>query len=586
MSYLLHSKIISLGHESPIGRSLNTYENIFQKVTSVFVLILLVVLVGRAQTSVLTQHNDIGRTGQNTNETILTPANVNTQQFGKLFSLPVDGQVYAQPLYVYHLNFPFTSKHNIIIVATEHDSVYAFDADSARGFNNRPLWRISLLDPAHGAAPGATTVPYQDVGNDNLAPEIGITATPVIDRVTNTLFVNGKTKENGVAVQRLHALDLVTGREKFGGPVEIHATVSGVGNGSVAGILNFDPWWQLNRAGLLLLNGVVYIAFASQGDVNTWHGWIVAYDAIKMTQKGVFCATPNGTGSGIWMSGAGLSADVIDPAHHPYGRMFVPTGNGSFNATVPYTNSMNYGDDVLNLDLSGGAPTVTDSFTPYNQQLLDNEDQDISSSAALILPDQSSGGHAHLLIQVGKQPKIYLIDRDMMGGYNSSSSTDNVVQEISGQIGGVFGAPAYWNNYVYFWGIHDYLKAFSLTSGKLSSTPTSVAPTFSGFPGATPAISSNGTADGIVWSIQTDAQISNGPAILHAHLATNVATVLYSSDQNSSRDNPGNAVKFAVPTIANGKVYVGTQNQVSVYGLLTDETPTPPGSLSPRTASF
>jgi hypothetical protein len=546
--------------------------------------VLLVAVAGRAQTNVLTQHNDIGRTGQNTNETILTPANVTTQQFGKIFSRAVDGQVYAQPLYVSHLTIPRRGIHNVVFVATEHDSVYAFDADSAAGFNNRPLWHITLLDAAHGASPGATTVPYLDVQNNNLSPEIGITSTPVIDATTNTMYLVGKTKENGAAVQRFHALDPKTGAEKFGGPVTVKAWVAGVGDGSTAGVLSFDPWWHLSRAGLLLLNGVVYIAFGSHGDVNIWHGWIMGYDAATLIQRGVFCVTPNGTGSGIWMSGGGLSADVVDPVNHPYGRMFVPTGNGTFEATPPYASGMEFGDDVLNLDLTNGVPTVTDSFTPYNQQILDNQDQDITSSDSLILPDHTSGGRTHLLVQVGKEPRIYLIDRDNMGGHGTSS--DNVVQELDNQTQGVFGTPAYWNGYVYFWGNGDYLKAFSLTNGLLSGTPTSNGPVYSNWPGATPSVSSNGNADGIVWSVQTDAQSTNGPAILHANLATNLATVLYSSDQNPGRDNPGMAVKFVVPTIVNGKVYVGAKNQLSVYGLLNSETAPPPLLLLTVPAAF
>jgi chitobiase/beta-hexosaminidase-like protein len=559
-------------------------KNAFRQAVYLTLFVLLVAPIGRTQVSVLTQHNDIARDGQNTNETILTPTNVNSQQFGKLFSLPVDGQVYAQPLYLYHLTIPGRGIYNVVFVATEHDSVYAFDADSNAGFSNKPLWHISLLDQAHGAAPGATTVPYQDVGTNNLAPEIGITSTPVIDPATKTLYVSGKTKENGVAIQRLHALNLTTGAEKFAGPVTLQASVPGVGNGSSAGILKFDAWWHHNRAGLLLLNGVVYMAFGSFGDNNIWHGWIMAYDAATLKQTGVFCDTANGTGSGIWMSGSGLAADVPDPKNHPFGRMFVPTGNGSFSATPPYKNSMNYGNDMLSLDLTNGIPTVVDSFTPHNQQTLDNEDLDISSGGTLLLPDQTSGGHTHLLVQVGKPPTIYVIDRDKMGGY--STSTDNIVQEITGKIQGIWNMPAYWNNHVYFWASQDYLKSFSLTNGRLSTSPTSVAPTYSDYPGSTPSISSNGTADGIVWTVETDGQFYDGPAILHANLATNVATVLYTSSQDLSRDNPGNAVKFVVPTIANGKVYVGTQNQVSVYGLLNGEVPAPPTVLSPNSTDF
>src|SRR3984893_7688895 len=281
-----------------------------------------------AQTNVVTQHNDISRTGANTNETILTPANVNTSTFGKLFSFSVDGYVYAQPLYVGGVKMgtgtpQAGTTHNVVFVATEHDTVYAFDADSNGGPNASPLWRITLLDSAHGAATGATTVPNTDVSTGDIVPEIGITGTPVVDPASGTIYVVGKTKESGTYVQRLHALDITTGAEKFGGPVVLSGQVSGTGNGSSGGLLNFDPKWENNRAGLLLLNGVIYIGFGSHGDNGPWHGWILAYNASNLQRTSVYCTTPNGLGSGTWMAGSGLAADVVDPVGHPFGRMFV-----------------------------------------------------------------------------------------------------------------------------------------------------------------------------------------------------------------------------------------------------------------------
>src|SRR6266478_6194356 len=308
-----------------------------------------------AQVNILTQHNDNFRTGANTSETILTPSNVASTNFGKLFANPVDGRIYAQPLYVQGVVIPGKGTHNVAFVATEHDSVYAFDADTA----GAPLWQITLLDSAHGAPAGATTVPNGDLSTTDIVPEIGITGTPVIDLSTNTMYVVGKTKEGTTYVQRLHALDITTGAEKFGGPVALSGSVSGTGNGSLNSVLTWDPKWENNRPGLLLFNGVVYIGFGSHGDNGPWHGWILAYNASTLTQTGAWCASPNGSGNGIWMSGAGLAADVPDPVNHPYGRMFTVTGNGTYDATAPnYNNSMDYGDSILKLDLANGIPTM------------------------------------------------------------------------------------------------------------------------------------------------------------------------------------------------------------------------------------
>lgn len=536
-----------------------------------------------AQTSVVTQHNDVSRTGQNLQETTLAPGNVTTSAFGRLFSVPVDGYVYAQPLYLPGLTISGKGTHNVLFIATEHDSVYALDADSNGGANATPLWHITLLDAAHGAASGATTEPYTDVGTTDTLPEIGITGTPVIDTGSGTMYLVGQTVENGKAIQRLHALDIRTGAEKLGGPVIIKASVAGSGNGSSGGILNFDPKWQYNRAGLLLLNGIVYIGFGSHGDNGPWHGWVLSYNATTLAQTGVFCTTPNGIGSGVWAAGTGLAADVVDPINHPFGRLFVATGNGSYNATSPYNNTMNFGDDHIRFDLANGALTPVDAFTPSNQQSLNEGDTDVGSGGILLLPDQAAGGHKHLLVQAGKQGIIYLVDRDTMGGYNA---TDNIVQELSGQTGGLWSVPAYWNNNVYLWGRNDRLKAFSFINGKLSSTPSSVSQEVSGFPGSTPSISANGTKNGIVWTIQSDGYSTNAPAILMAHDATNVATTLYSSSQNLTRDNPGNAVKFTVPTVVNGKVYVGAQYQVSVYGPLNGQVQAAAPEFSPASKSF
>jgi len=541
-------------------------------------------LSAAALTNVVTEHYDIARTSQNTTETILTPANVNWDQFGKWFSYPVDGYVYAQPLYLPGVNIPGKGTHNVLFVATEHDSVYAFDADDNAGVNATPLWQITLLDAAHGAAGGATTVPSSDfAGNTDIVPEIGITGTPVIDPTTGTLYVVGKTKENGTQVQRLHALDVTTGAEKtsFNSPVRLQASVLG-GTGST---VTWDPHWENQRPGLLLLHGIVYIGFAAHGDQGPWHGWILAYNAATLQQTGAFCTTSHGSGSsgsGVWMS---FAADVVDPVNRPHGRLFLATGNGSFNAAPPYTNSMDYGNGILRLDLTNGVPTVTDSFTPFNQQSLSNADMDTGSGGVVLLPDQTLGS-PRLLIQAGKEGRIFLVDRDHMGGY--STSRDAIVQEVPTapattgyQINGLSGAPAYWNGNVYFWGSHgDHLKAFSLTKGLLSTAPMAQSMEVSGpgdSSGPVPAVSANGNTNGVVWTIDSTA------SVLRAHDALDVARLLYSSDENGSRDALGDAVKFTVPTVINGKVYVGAQYQVSVYGprVATPTLSPPEGGRTP-----
>ena len=560
-----------------------------------------------AQSNVTMQHYDISRTGANTNETILTPANVNTNTFGKLFSHPVDGRVYAQPLYMPGITMgtgtpQAGTTHNVIFIATEHNSLYAFDADSNTGANSNPLWHVTLLDSAHGVPSGvtATTVPNGDVSTGDIVPEIGMTSTGVIDSGTNTWYVVGKTKETanaaGPYIQRLHAIDITTGGEKFGGPMMLAASVSGNGNGSSGGVLHFDPLWQNNRASLLLLNEVVYIAFGAHGDNGPWHGWILAYNASTLRQTGAWCSSPNGSADGIWMGGAGLAADVPDPAGHPFGRMFTTTGNGSHsapvNTTVPlnYDNTMNFGDSVIKLDLAGGVPTmnsngttVGDDFTPHDQADLNNGDTDQASGGVLILP-ASVGGGKNLVVQLGKTGRVYIIDRDAMGGYNPNNTTDP--EESGANTGGLWGMPAYWNGNVYIWGTNDNLRAFSISNGVLSKTAASVSSESAGIYSPTPTVSANGTANGIVWDLKTDNYGSQGRAILYAHEATNVANLLYSSESNVTRDNPGNSVKFIVPTVINGKVYTGSEAQVNVFGLLNGAAQAAPPAISPASKSF
>ena len=551
-----------------------------------FLCALLATTSAYAQTNVVTHHYDNARTGANTNETILTPSNVNFTSFGKLFSKTVDGQVYAQPLYMPGLTMgagtpQAGTTHNVVFIATEHDSVYAFDADNNAGQNANPLWQASLLDAAHGAAAGATTMPNGDVNTTDINPEIGITGTPTIDPSTNTLYVVGKTKEGITYVQRLHALDLTTGAEKFNGPMTLAAAVAGTGTGSSAGTLNFDPKWENQRPGLLLQNGIVYIGFASHGDNGPWHGWILAYNASTLAQTGAWCTSPNGSTAGIWMSGSGLAADVPDPVNHPYGRMFIATGNGGFNALSPYTNSMNYGDSHVRLDLTNGVPTVQDDFTPYNQAAMNGVDGDLGSGGLLVIPDQTTGGHTHLLAQAGKSGTIYLVDRDSMSGYNGT--TDNNVQDLVGALpGGIWAMPTFWNGNLYYWGSGDNLKSYSLTNGLLSTSPTALSSESIGFQGSTPVVSSNGTTNGIVWNIEG----TGGRMVLFAHNALNVSQTLYSSQQDASRDAGGSGIKFTVPVVINGKVYVGDSGQFEVYGLLNGAQQAATPVINPASSRF
>ena len=531
--------------------------------------------------NVTTAQNDIARTGQNLLETTLTTSNVNAANFGLLFSQAVSGPVYAQPLYLSGLTVN-GAVHDVVFVATLSGAVYAFDANSNSGVNSNPLWSISLLDTTHGASPGATNYGTQ-----------GTTGTPVIDPLSGLLYIVSASMENGNPIFRLHALNVLSGAETLGGPVVIAPTVAGSAPDAVNGMVTLNPRDQKQRAGLLLLNGIVYVGFSSlsEAQLSEWHGWVVAFNASTLAQSGVFCTSPNGSGGGVWMAGNGLAADQPDPVNHPYGRMFIATGNGDYTAALPYSSNMDYGDSVLNLDLTNGMPSVTDTFAPSNQVSLGKTDGDLGSGGALVLPTQTSGAHPNLLVQTGKAGTLFLLDRDALGGY--SPSGDQVVQELPLAVGkpgpqanaGGWSSPTYWNGNVYYWGVYDHLKQFSLTDGLLATTPTQSAE-LSAYPGATSSISADGNTQGIVWTIDTDNYPSGGPAILEAHDASNVATTLYSSATVADRDTAGSAVHFSVPTIANGMVYVGTTNQLNVYGLLSNGTQTSRPVISPGSSSF
>lgn len=537
--------------------------------TAAAMLLLLTPLATLAQVQVTTAHNDNFRSGHNTSETILTAQLVGSGQFGRIMSYLVDGYIYGQPLYVPNVTMPGQGVHNVVYVVTEHDSVYALDADVHTPGGPTPLWQTSFINPPGGI----TTVSPNDVNcDDGVIPEIGITSTPVIDTATNTIYVLAETKENGQFFQRLHALDITTGAEKNGSPTTISATYPGTGDGSSGGILTFDPLMELNRPGLLLNNGNIYIAWASNCDNSPFHGWIMTYDKTSLQQTGVWVTTPNGGLGGVWMGGAGLAADTE-------GNVFVSSGNGTFDTSG---NPVDFGDSIVKLVSNSHGITERDYFTPYDQGNLSDGDEDLGSGGVLLLPRQP-GAHLHELIESGKEGTIYVVDRDNMGHYNPDNNSQ-IVQSVTGQIGGIFGAPAYWNNNVYFAGVSDSLKVFSLTNGLLSSLPTSQSPVSFGYPSPTPSISSNGNSHAIVWILQTDAYRNGGSAILYAFDATNVGNQLYSSTDNQVRDNPGGAVKFAVPTIANGRVYVGAAGQLSVFGVVPPEVSTP--VLSPATGTY
>jgi hypothetical protein len=472
---------------------------------------------------------------------------VNQAQFGKLFSYGLDGIAFASPLYVANVNIPGQGFHNVVYVATEHDSIYAWDAD---GLSANPLWKVSFLKA------GVTTVPCGDTGECGDIPiEIGITGTPVIDQATNTLYLVAKTKEGVNYVQTLHALDITTGAEKFGGPVVIQASVSGSGEGSQGGQLALDPLKENQRPALVLSNGNVYIGWGSHGDQRPWHGWVIAYNATTLQQTAIYCVSPDGYGGGVWSSGGGLGADAT-------GNIYFNTGNGDFTAS---TGGRDYGDTVVKLNPSG---SVLDYFTPFDQANMESQDLDLGSAGPILLVDQP-GPIPHLLITAGKGGTIYVLNRDNMGHFHNGND-NQIVQALVGVLphGGLeegnFGAPAYFNSYVYFAAVNDNLKAFQLSNGLLSNGPTSVSLDVYSNRGGAFAVSGNGNSNGIIWAVQ-DNNPANG--VLHAYDAGNLANELYNSNQTGSRDALGVAVKFSVPLVANGKVFVVTQNQLVGFGL-------------------
>ena len=503
--------------------------------------------------SVTTSQYDNMRSGANPVEVTLTPRNVNVRYFGKLFTLKVDGDVYAQPLFLAGLEIPGKGRHDVVFVATEHDSVYAFDA---YGHPASPLWRVSFLRK------GVTTVPENDVECPFIAREVGITSTPVIDADTGSLYVLARTKElNGLPSnqyrQRLHALSVTTGLEGFGGPVDIRATVRGNGAGSQLGKVEFDPLRENPRAALLLANGLVYVSWGSSCDIGPYHGWVMAYDAHTLRQKAVFNASPDADDSGFWAGDTGPAADED-------GSLFLATGNGQFDAAK---GGRDFGDSLLKL--SGQSLRLTDYFAPFNADKLNADDNDLGSGGPVLLPAQS-GSHPHLAVIAGKGGTIYLIDRDRMG-HHRPDSDKNAVQTIPGSGGGVFGSMAYWNDTLYVLSNSDNnaLRQFTVHDGRLSlkaASGTHLRGTC-----ATPTVSANGPQDGVLWVLCSGTWNAGDTNVLYAFDALNTSRLLYDSEQNPACDRAGPALRFNIPTVVNGHVYAGAKHIVDVYGLLGQE---------------
>jgi hypothetical protein len=502
-------------------------------------------------TDVITYHNDVARTGQNLNESILTPTTVNVSTFGKLGVFAVDGKVDAQPLYLSSVAIPGGGTHDVLYVATEHESVYAMDA-----VTGAVLWRTSLL----GA--GETTSDTRSCGQ--VTPEIGITSTPVIDRsrgANGVVYVVAMSKNSsGTYFQRLHALDAALGTEVFGGPQTVQATFPGTGAGSSNGSVVFDPKQYEERASLLLVNGQIVTTWTSHCDIDPYTGWIIAFDAGTLARTSVLNITPNGSRGGIWMAGAGPAADA-------QANVYLLDGNGTFDTTLTsggFPNQGDFGNAFVKIATTGGL-SVADYFATFDTVSKSNADTDLGSGGSMVLPDlvDSTGKTRHLAVGAGKDSHIYVVDRDAMGKFNASSNQN--YQDITGALGGaVFSMPAYFNNTVYYGASGSTLRAFSVTNARLSTSAVSASPTSFGSPGTTPGISASGSANGIVWAVE-----NKNPAVLHAYDATNLSHELYNSNQAANgRDAFGAGNKFITPTIANGRVYVGTTTGVGVFGML------------------
>jgi hypothetical protein len=514
-------------------------------------------LTSSGGTDVVTYHNDNARTGQNLNETILTPATVTMATFGKVGLFAVDGKVDAQPLVLSGVPIMGQGSHNVLYVATEHASVYAIDSNSGA-----VLWRVSLLGS------GETTSDVR--GCSQVIPEIGITSTPVIDRTrgpNGVIYVVAMSKNgSGTYFQRLHALDVTTGAELFGGPKTIQASVQGNGAGSSGGTLLFDAKQYEERAGLLQLNGTIITAWTSHCDINPYTGWIMAYDASTLAQTSVLNVTANGSRGGFWMAGSGPAADAS-------GNIFLLDGNGTFDTTLNaggFPSQGNFGNAFLKVSTAGGL-SVADYFATWNTVAQSNADTDLGSGGTLVLPDlvDASGRTNHLAVGAGKDGHIYVVNRDSMGKWNAA--TNQIYQDISTALGGgVWSMPAYFNGTLYYGASGDALKAFPIVNALIATTAASRSAGTFAYPGSTPGISASGTANGIVWAVE-----NTNPAVLHAYDPADLSHELYNSSQAAGgRDAFGAGNKFITPTIVNGRVFVGTQSGVAVFSRFGPSAPT------------
>jgi hypothetical protein len=513
-------------------------------------------LVGAAPLfkGVLTYHNDNLRTGRNPSETSLTLKNVNSTTFGKLFVIPTDGLVDAQPLYAPNVTIPGNGVHNVLFVASEHGTVYGFDAD-----NGSTLWQVTTL------ASGETTSDNRGCGQ--VTPEIGVTSTPVIDLTAGphgTIYVVAMSKDSSSNYhQRLHALDITSGMEEFAGPVDIAAKYPGTGDNSQGGFVIFDPKHYKERAGLLLVNHILYTSWASHCDIRPYTGWIVSYNQTTLAQHSVLNVTPNGNEGAIWAAGAGPAADSS-------GNIYFLDANGTFDTTLNangFPVNGDYGNAIVKLSIKNGQLVVADYFNMFNTVSESDADEDLGSGGAMVVPNfKDSNGVIHnLVVGAGKDMNIYLANRTNMGKFNPNNNSQ-IYQEVTGALAGqVFSAPAFANKIIYYGAVNDRIKAFSFSAnGLLNSTPASETSTSFRFPGATPSISGSSASNLILWAAE-----NTSPAVLHAYSANNLAVELYNSNQAAGgRDHFGNGNKFITPTIANGKVYVGTTNGVGVLGLL------------------
>ena len=535
--------------------------------------------------NVLTYHVDNTRQGANTNEVILTPNNVNVSTFGRLLTYPTDGYIFAQPLYVSGVVIPGQGTHNVVFVATENDSVYAFDADSNAGTNGGLLWRTNL-GTAVSSYTGEFGTRYQETYYGDIVPVVGITGTPVIDPVSGTLYVNVHTREvtptSTNYFHRIHALNITNGAEQSYSPVAVGASIRGTGVDSTNGVMRFSPISENQRPGMTLTGGMLYAAYGSYADTDPYHGWVIGFNATNFAfnTNYVFNTTPNASianfgpnaGEGaLWMGGNGLCADISN-------NLFFATANGGFSAN---TNGGDYGDSFVRLSTTNGL-AVADYFTPHDEAALAANDTDLGSGGTILLPDSAgSVAHPHLMVGAGKAGTIYLVDRDGMGHFNAANDSQ-IVQVLPGAFSGAWSTPAYFNNAIYYQGSGDVMRAFRITNGFINPNPVSLSGTSFSALGGTPVISANGTNNSIVWALQSDGAGSSSAVVLHAYNATNLAQELYNSSQNFARDNPGSAIKMTTPAVANGKVFVPAQYALSIFGtslFLATPTISPVGGL-------